>query len=149
MKLYNIIVRLAPCFGVSSNHEVNKRGVTASEIKLLKAIHGDDAIPAIEAAKDEFTDFVNTDEGAPPDVKGKKIQLAWAEVERTETQERARLSERYGSKAVIKTFGVPIERIDDEVALTAPRAAPIAIEPAKQKTLTMPTRTTHGRELAA
>lgn len=48
MKLYNCIVRI----GAQQTHEVPKYSVTAAEIMMLRATHGDDAVKDITAAGD-------------------------------------------------------------------------------------------------
>lgn len=47
MQLYSIKVRL----GGLVNNEVRKSGVTAAEIMVLRALHGDDAVVDITSAK--------------------------------------------------------------------------------------------------
>jgi hypothetical protein len=68
--------------------EVRKADVTSAEITLLKAIHGGDALAEITAA------------GA---------------VDRDAAEERDRLERTYGERAVIKVFGAPQPRIEDEI----------------------------------
>jgi hypothetical protein len=84
MKLYNCKIRLH----ANANDEVRKRNVTAAEIRLLRKMHGEDAVIEIQ-------------------VNG--------EADRTDAQERNRLSMTYGEKAVIALFGLPVVKIEEEV----------------------------------
>jgi hypothetical protein len=135
MKLYNAFVHLV---GTGINHEIVKKGITASEIKILKTIHGEDAVTDITPAKNEFTDHVNIDEFALPEQKGKPFQLAAAEVERSEDEERERLSNIYGSKIITAVFGAPVAKIMDDIVLPAAPQGPAPIK-----------RTAHGREVVS
>lgn len=84
MKLYSCKVRLK----ANPNDEVRKKGVTAAEIRLLRKMHGEDAVIEIQVS---------------------------TETERTESQERDRLSQIYGEKAVIALFGLPVSKIEEEI----------------------------------
>jgi hypothetical protein len=84
MKIYNCKVRLH----ANPNDEVRRNKVTAAEIRVLRKMHGEDAVV-------EITEV--------------------AEVERSQDQERDRLERAYGVKAVTALFGVPIVKIDAEL----------------------------------
>lgn len=90
MKLYNCIVRLQG----DVKDEVAKSGVTSAEIKVLKNIHGGDAVHRVVKAVDA--------EGEA------------RSVERTEAQERDRLSALYGEGKIVSIFGAPVLKIEDE-----------------------------------
>lgn len=93
MKLYNCIVRLQG----DVKDEVAKSGVTSAEIKVLKNIHGGDAVHRVVRATDEDGDARS--------------------VERTEAQERDRLSALYGEGKIISMFGAPVQKIEEDLAI--------------------------------
>lgn len=98
MKLYKCKVRLH----ANANDEVRKKNVTAAEIRLLRAMHGEDAVIEIQ------------DCGV---------------IERGEAEERDRLGKLYGDAAVVKLFGAPVVKVDMPLDPTAeietPQPAPI------------------------
>lgn len=71
--------------------EVRRYDVTAAEITLLKDIHGADALAEVKES---------------------------GTVERDADQERDRLEQVYGERRVVKVFGVPKPRIEDEIVST-------------------------------
>lgn len=84
MKIYNCKVRLH----ANPNDEVRRNKVTAAEIRVLRKMHGEDAVI-------EITEI--------------------ADIERTQDYERDRLERLYGAKAVTALFGVPVVKIDAEL----------------------------------
>lgn len=110
MKLYTCKVRLHG----DVRDEVRKRNITAGEIRVLRQIHGEDAVSEIvltgmEARSDD------------PSMNGAL---------RTEEEERSRLSRIYGEKAVGQMFGVkPVARINAEVEPDSPESDTPPIEP--------------------
>lgn len=84
MKLYDCKVRLQG----EVKDEVRKYGVTAAEIKVLRRIHGDDAVLEI------------ADNGA---------------ADRNEHEERERLEAVYGDKIISKIFGISVQKIEEDV----------------------------------
>lgn len=102
MKLYTCKVRLHG----DVRDEVRKRNITSGEIRLLRQIHGEDAVleialTGVEARSDD------------PSMKGAL---------RTEEEERDRLVGIYGEKAVGKLFGVKPVALNAEVEPDAPLA---------------------------
>lgn len=97
MKLYNIKVRAAG----SPLDESRQREVTAGEIRLLKQLHGDDAV------------IITAEVGSDP--------------KRTEAQERSRLEQKYGERAVLRLFGPVQQSIAAEI--DAPIIPDIATAP--------------------
>lgn len=95
MKLYKAKVR---CSGEVKD-EVRKKDMTAAEVRLLRAIHGDDAVLEV------------TETGT---------------VERTESEERERLAKIYGEANVLRLFGAPVVAVTDEIANE--EVAPKAVE---------------------
>lgn len=91
MKLYNCKIRLHG----NPLDETRKRGVTAGEIRLLKQIHGDDAVLEVTPTGE----VAANDAGEP----------------RSEAEERARLERIYGEKPVSKMFGVKQASINDDL----------------------------------
>jgi len=101
MKLYKCKVRLH----ANPNDEVRKKDVTAAEIKLLRLLHGEDAVIEISVS---------------------------GEADRGEMEERDRLAQAYGEKPVIKLFGVPVAKIEQEIVdpmaeLEAAQPAPLPV----------------------
>jgi hypothetical protein len=84
MKLYNCKVRLH----ANPNDEVRRRHVTAAEVRVLRKLHGEDAVIEISEA---------------------------GETDRNHDQERDRLAQAYGEKVVTSLFGVPIVKIETEI----------------------------------
>lgn len=101
MKLYNFRVRV----GGNILHEVPKIGGTEIEIRMMRKIHGDDAVVAIKTTGED---------------------------DRTEEQEMARLMDVYGEEVVMKATGwvppeAPIADSPDEEDI------PVAVVPQKQR----------------
>lgn len=84
MKTYKCKVRCQ----ANPNDEVRKKDVTAAEIRLLRLIHGEDAV----------VEIVET-----------------GETDRDINQERDRLEMRYAEKAVLALFGPKTQAIADEI----------------------------------
>lgn len=87
MKLHSCKVRL----NGNVNDEVRKIGVTTAEVRVLKEMHGDEAV----------LEVVMTGRTA-----------------RSEAEERSRLEQHYGEKVVTKLFGVPVEKIEEDEPAT-------------------------------
>lgn len=68
--------------------EVQKIQVTSAEIRVLKEIHGDDAVVEIRIT---------------------------GESDRSDAEERARLGQLYGEQTVTAMFGAPVATIADEI----------------------------------
>jgi len=84
--------------------EVQKTDCTSAEIRVLKEIHGDDAVLEVKVTG-------NTD--------------------RSDNDERLRLGQLYGEKTVTAMFGAPVATINDEieaeVEVEAPSPAPLPV----------------------
>lgn len=83
MKLYNCMVQVG---GDVGGHEVPKKNITEKELRLLKHIHGNDAIKALAPAGD---------------------------IEREDMDEYRRLATIYRPSKVAKFFGIDLENFDD------------------------------------
>jgi hypothetical protein len=95
MNLYNCKVRLH----ANPLDEVRKKNVTAGEIRILRQIHGEDSVIEI------------TKTGA----KAMSLNPDKAGDIRTEAEERDRLEQVYGEKAVAQLFGARQQPIDTEL----------------------------------
>jgi hypothetical protein len=100
MKLYSCKVRLHG----EVKDEVHKVGVTSAEMKILKVIHGDDAVVDVKQT---------------------------GEVERSESKERERLEMIYGEKRVVQSFGARVASMADEPEAESQVAEPV-VEVMKQ-----------------
>lgn len=92
--------------------EVVRKAITAAEIKVLRHIHGDDAVVGIKPLT--------------------------AEAERTEEVERERLEMRYGAKAIAEVFGVKIAKIAEEFPEELPEEVKL---PVGKRTTRVPNKT--------
>ena len=95
MKIYNCKVRLHG----DVRDEVRRKNVTSGEIRVLRQIHGDDAVIEISPLGKEATSTDPVRADAP----------------RTDAEERARLEAIYGEKAVALLFGAKQTPIDEEI----------------------------------
>ncbi len=91
MKLYSAKVRL---YGEVKD-EVQMADITAAEVRVLRSIHGDDAVVDVQEA---------------------------GNADRNEAQERHRLEGIYGEKTVASLFGAPIAQIGTELTADTPDA---------------------------
>lgn len=109
MKLYSAKVRL---YGEVKD-EVQRVNVTAAEVRVLRSIHGEDAVVSVEPT---------------------------GNVDRSDSQERDRLSRVYGEKVIAKMFGVPVAEISTELPtdLELANAALPVVEPGKRKSRSAP-----------
>lgn len=98
MKLYRAKVRLHG----SPLDEVQKINLTAAEIRILKHVHGDDAV-------------VDTKEQGNGEEHTEGVILQ-SSVDRAADVERDRLEQVYGEKTVSEVFGAPVARIEDDVS---------------------------------
>lgn len=89
MKLYKCKVRIHG----EVKDEVRKKDVTGAEIRVLRKLHGDDAVLEV------------TETG---------------KIVRTEQDERDRLSQAYGEKVVAELFGMPKAEIKDDIETDEP-----------------------------
>lgn len=102
MKLFNIKIRL----GGNVNDEVLRTNATNAEIKILRSIHGEDAVVDIQPLNvDAQTVYQETDS------EGNLVNKVRP---RTEADERFRLEMFYNEQIVAKLFGAAVARITDE-----------------------------------
>jgi hypothetical protein len=114
MKLFNCKVRL----NGEVKDEVARNGVTNAEIKILRSIHGDDAVVDIVATGEDAKTAFADDDGMP------QFRA------RTEADERARLDAFYTEAAVARIFGVARPSITDEPSAIEDAMRPIVpLEP--------------------